>query len=74
MVSKLYDRIVADGGAGWWHSPEGVETRRRIELDVRTRYSAKLAGAGWFKEILLQIRMRREIRAETRGRCTRFCG
>lgn len=66
MFSRLHDQIVANGAADWWRSPEGIETRQRIELDVRVRYRAELASASWFREILLQIRMRREIRAEMR--------
>jgi len=61
MVAGLHDQIVADGAANWWRSPDGIETWQRIESDVRERHRAALASAGWFQEILLRFRMRREI-------------
>ena len=55
---------MADGHIGWWESPEGVKVRQRIGAEVRARYRAELRRAGWFKQTLLEFRMRREIVAE----------
>ncbi|MFQ5350626.1 MAG: SRPBCC family protein [Thermoanaerobaculia bacterium] len=58
------EKIVADGADNWWRSPEGVETRRRIEAEVRGSYSGRIECAGWIGEGLLEWRIRREIAAQ----------
>lgn len=64
MSSTLNERFVADGASRWWESEEGVKVRQQIEVEVRSRYRAEFERAGWFKQILLEHRMQREIAAE----------
>ena len=64
MSSTLNERFVADGASRWWESEEGVKVRQQIEVELRSRYRAKLERAGWLKQILLEHRMRRELAAE----------
>ncbi len=64
MFSRSDERFVADGDSRWWTSAEGVKVRQRIEAEVRSRYRAEFERAGWFRQILLEHRMQREIAAE----------
>lgn len=64
MSSRSNERFVADESSRWWKSAEGEKVRRQIEDDVSSRYRAEFKGAGWFKQLLLKYRMRREIAAE----------
>ena len=64
MSSGSNERFVADGDSRWWKSAEGVEVRQRIEAEVRSRYSGEFKRAGWLKQLLLELRMQREIAAE----------
>ena len=64
MSSGSKERFVADGGSRWWKSAEGEKVRQQIEAEVRSRYRAEFKRAGWFKQLLLEHRTRREIAAE----------
>ena len=64
MSSRSNERFVADGHSRWWTSAEGEQVRLQIEAEVRSRYRAELERAGWFKERLLERRVRREVAAE----------
>ena len=64
MSSVSKARFVADGHAGWWKSAEGETVRQQIEAEVMSRYRAELERAGWFRRLLLERRVRREIAAE----------
>ncbi len=64
MASGSNGRFVADGDSRWWKSAEGVKVRQRIEAEVRSRYRAEFKRAGWFKQLMLEHRMQREIAAE----------
>jgi hypothetical protein len=67
--SQADERLVADGESRWWQSEEGVKMRRRIETEVRRRHAGEFARAGWFRELLLELRVRREIAAEMKKVC-----
>jgi hypothetical protein len=69
MSSQSDDRFVAGGDSRWWKSAEGEKMGHQIEAEVRSRYRAELERAGWFKQVLLEHRIRREIAAE-RARVT----
>lgn len=63
-AARSGDRFVAGGDSGWWESAEGADAMQRIETKVRSRYRARLEGAGWLRRVLLERRVRREIAAE----------
>lgn len=56
--------LIADGPARWWRSAEGVAASRRIEADVRSRYRDDFKRSGWLRQVVLEVRMRKEIAAE----------
>lgn len=64
MTSGPKERLVADGQSRWWKSAEGEKVRQQIEAEVRSRYRVELEREGWFKQLLLEHRVRREIAAE----------
>lgn len=66
MLSRLRDHFVADGESNWWRSPEGRDLRKEIEAEVRSRHWDEIRDKRWYQQILLEIRMRREVRAEVK--------
>lgn len=62
--SQRTARFVAGESDAWWKSPEGIETRCRIEEEVWSRHREALERAGWLSRPLLKLRIRSEIAAE----------
>ncbi len=59
MTAPTKNSIVA-GGRG----REEREHMDRVQAEVRARYAAQLAGAGWLGRLRIRWKIRREIRRE----------
>lgn len=57
-------RFVDGASERWWETPEGLETRRRIEEEVWSRHREAFGHAGPVRRLLLKLRIRNEIADE----------
>lgn len=60
----MKSRIVSDGESRVRGSPEFQPRLRELRESVRERHAAELAGAGFFRRLVLRWRMAVEFRAE----------
>ena len=66
MPHPLNSRIVADGESRLRESKEHQSRLRELRESVRARHTAEIAGAGFFRRLVLRWHMAAEFRRERR--------